>query len=105
MRPIRPTFFFADRPGQDGQLKKKPGHYLHQYLIPLENSQAKTLRVTKSTFDKQQRQYECDHQTTTWPRCDTVANSSKYINLVGSLWCSLYREYKTIILGMKNFSI
>ena len=58
-------------------------------------------QVTKETFNKWQRLYERDHQSTTWLRCDIDTQKK---TLVATLWCSVCRKYEPNICGLKNFS-
>ena len=54
-----------------------------------------------STFEKWQRNYDHDHQTLSWLRCDTDKADR---NLVALLWCSVCRNYQDKICSMKNYS-
>ena len=58
-------------------------------------------QVALSTFEKWQRNYDRDHQTLSWLRCDTDKADR---NLVASLWCSACRDYQDKICSMKNYS-
>ena len=58
-------------------------------------------QVTVSTFEKWQRNFDQEHQTLTWLKCDRDKQDK---NLVALLWCSSCREYKSKICSMKNYS-
>lgn len=56
--------------------------------------------VSKSTFEKWQREYERDHQTLTWLRCDLDRDRRHVV----SLFCSVCRKYEVSLQSLKNFS-
>ena len=53
------------------------------------------------TFEKWQRNYDCEHHTLMWLRCDKDKRDK---TLVAHLWCSTCREYQSRICSMKNYS-
>ena len=55
-------------------------------------------QISIATFNKWKVKYDSEHQTLTWLKCD------QHKDEVLSLWCSVCREYKSRICGMKNFS-
>ncbi len=57
-------------------------------------------QVTVSTFEKWQRNYDREHQTLSWLRCDTDKEDKSGVAL---LWCSACREYQNKIRSMKNY--
>ena len=50
-------------------------------------------QVSVSTFKKWQSQYECEHQSLSWLRCDVDKANRE---LVGQLWCEACRKHKII---------
>ncbi|KAL5506170.1 hypothetical protein EMCRGX_G007757 [Ephydatia muelleri] len=72
----------------------------HTNSVVLE-SVAKKRQVTVSTFEKWQREYDRDHQTLTWLKCEKDRENR---SLVGTLWCHVCREYKHKICSMKSYS-
>ena len=54
-----------------------------------------------STFEKWQRNYNKNHQSLMWLKCDVDTPNKDYIAV---LWCSICREYKSKICSMKNYS-
>lgn len=58
-------------------------------------------QVSVSTFEKWQRNFDRDHQTLTWLRCD---KDHQDWDLVALLWCAVCREFQNKICGMKNFT-
>ena len=58
-------------------------------------------QVVLSTFEKWQHNYDPDHQTLSWLRCDTDKADR---NLVTLLWCSVCRDYQDKIRSLKNYS-
>lgn len=58
-------------------------------------------QVAVATFEKWQRNYDRDHQTLSWLRCEKDKNDK---SLVALLWCSVCRKYRDNIRSMKNFS-
>ena len=58
-------------------------------------------QVTVSMFEKWQRNYDCDHQTLSWLRCNMDKADR---NLVALLWCSVCRNYQEKICSIKNYS-
>ena len=61
----------------------------------------KKRQVTVSTFKKWQSQYEREHQSLSWLRCDVDKSNRE---LVGLLWCDACRKHETELKGLKNFS-
>ena len=59
------------------------------------------LQVSISTFEKWQRNYDREHQTLTWLKCD---RDERCRDRVRSLWCSVCKEYQQRISSMKNYS-
>jgi len=57
-------------------------------------------QVTILTFEKYQHNYDKEHQTLTWLRCDDDTHGK---DLVAVLWCSACIEYKSNICSMKNY--
>ena len=55
-------------------------------------------QISVVTFNKWKAKYDSEHQTLTWLNCD------QHKGEVTNLWCSVCREYKSRICGMKNFS-
>ena len=66
-----------------------------------ESSSNKKRRVSVSTFEKWQGQFDKDHSTLTWLRCD---KDSKDRAIVATVWCDVCRKFEESIRGMKNFS-
>ena len=58
-------------------------------------------QVTIATFQKWQTQFEREHATLSWLRCD---RDSRDKSLVDCLWCDVCRKHEDRIVGMKNFS-
>ena len=58
-------------------------------------------QVAVSTFEKWQRNYDQEHETLTWLKCDTDKQDR---GLVAVLWCSACRVYESRICSMKNYS-
>ena len=58
-------------------------------------------QVSVSTFKKWQRNFDHDHQTLTWLRCD---KDHRDRDLVELLWCAVCREFQNRICSMKNYS-
>ena len=58
-------------------------------------------QVAVSTFEKWQCNYDREHQTLKWLRCDTDKCDK---GLVAFLWCAACRQYEGKICSMKNFS-
>ena len=54
-----------------------------------------------ATFQKWQKQFECEHATLSWLRFDKDKLDK---SLVGLLWCDACRTHESKITGMKNFS-
>ena len=58
------------------------------------------LQVAIWTFEKWQSNYDKEHQTLIWLRCNADTHDK---DLVAVLWCSAYREYKNMIYSMKDY--
>ena len=58
-------------------------------------------QITVATFEKWQRNFDQEHSTLTWLKCE---RDKRDRNLVELLWCSACREYEGRICGMKNYS-
>ena len=58
-------------------------------------------QVAVSMFERWQRNYDRDHQTLSWLRCDTDKADR---NLMALLWCLACRDYQDKICSMKNYS-
>ena len=58
-------------------------------------------QVSVATFEKWQRNYDKEHQTLTWLKCE-VDKSDR--SLVALLWCLACREYESRICSLKNYS-
>ena len=58
-------------------------------------------QVTIATFQKWQTQFEREHATLSWLRCDRDSCDK---SLVDCLWCDVCRKHEDRIVGMKNFS-
>ena len=63
------------------------------------SSSCKKRKVTLTTFNKWKLQFEKDHGTMSWLRCDT-SNDDR----VEMLWCETCRKHEAANTGMKNFS-
>ena len=61
----------------------------------------KKRQVGVSTFKKWQSQYEREHQSLSWLRCDVDKANRK---LVGLLWCEACQKHETELKGLKNFT-
>ena len=79
--------------------RKHPSVRLSQQMFPSASTSSSSAttsakkakrQVAVSTFEKWQRNYDCDHQTLSWLRCDTDKADR---NLVALLWCSVSRNY------------
>ena len=57
-------------------------------------------QVTKATFEKWQQEYEKDHQTRSWLRCDLDRDKRH----VSSLYCTVCRKYEDSLQSLKSFS-
>ena len=57
-------------------------------------------QVTKSTFDKWQQEYERDHQTLSWLRCDLERDKRH----VATLYCAVCKKYEDRLQSLKSFS-
>ena len=57
-------------------------------------------RVSLATFDKWKRQFDDQHQTLRWLRCDKDTTDHTVI----ALWCEVCRKYSGQIRSMRNFS-
>lgn len=60
-----------------------------------------TRQVTLKTFTRWLSQYEQDHQTSTWLRCDPDSDNKA---LVSCLWCELCRKFEHSVSGTRSFS-
>ena len=58
-------------------------------------------QVTVATFNKWKSQFECEHETLLWLRCDEDVDDK---TLVAVLWCQACRTHERSITGLKNFS-
>ena len=58
-------------------------------------------QVTLVTFQKWQKQYEREHRTLSWLRCDA---DSRDKSLVDILWCDVCRKHERHLTGLRNFS-
>ena len=90
--------------------RKHPSVQLSQQMFPSASTRSSSAttpakkakrQVAVSTFEKWQRNYDGDHQTLSWLRCDTDKADR---NLVALLWCSVCRNYQDKICSMKNYS-
>ena len=69
---------------------------------PSSSSNKKPKRqITLATFEKWQRNFEHDHSTLTWLKCERDKCDCNSVKL---LWCSACREYEGRICSMKNYS-
>ena len=57
-------------------------------------------QIGYKTFEKWQVQYNTEHRTLTWLRCDTERGNARVV----SLWCEVCRSYERKICSHKNFS-
>ena len=57
-------------------------------------------QVTTSTFDKWQQEYERDHQTLSWLRCDLERDKRH----VAALYCAVCKKYEDSLQSLKSFS-
>ena len=57
-------------------------------------------QVTKATFDKWQQEYEREHQTLSWLRCNLERDKRH----VASLHCAVCKKYEDSLLSLKSFS-
>ncbi len=62
---------------------------------------SKKRNVTVTTFNKWKTQFERDHSTLSWLRCDVSKEDKTVIEM---LWCEACRKHEDGITGMKNFS-
>ena len=58
-------------------------------------------QVTMHSFEKWQRELDCEHHTLDWLPCER--NESDH-SLVATLWCDVCRKNEDRIRGMRNFS-
>ena len=65
------------------------------------SSATKKRKVSVSTFEKWQNQFDSEYQSLLWLRC-TKDDHDK--SLVSTLWCTVCREYQARICGMRNYS-
>ena len=70
-------------------------------LLCESNSNAKKAKrqITKATFEKWQKEFEMEHQTLSWLRCDLDAKGTHVV----SLYCAICRKYEAKIRSLKNF--
>ena len=66
-----------------------------------ESSKKAKRQVTVATFNKWKSQFEREHETLSWLRCDEDADDK---SLVAVLWCQACRTHERSITGLKNFS-
>ena len=62
---------------------------------------SKKRKVTVTTFNKWKTQFERDHSTLSWLRCDVCKDDKTVVEV---LWCEACRKYEDRITSMKNFS-
>ena len=65
------------------------------------SSKSKKRKVSIHTFNKWQLQYEREHWTLSWLRCDVDKRDRTSVE---TLWCEACRQHESSITGMKNFS-
>ena len=65
------------------------------------SSTSKKRKVSIITFNKWQSQYEREHQTLSWLRCDVDKCNRTSVE---TLWCDACRQHESSITGTKNFS-
>ena len=58
-------------------------------------------QMTVSTFNRWQSQYNREHCTLAWLRCDKDTEDRK---MVSTLWCAVCRKYEQFLVGHRNFS-
>ena len=58
------------------------------------------LCITKSTFEKWQKEHEIEHQTLSWLRCDLDVKGTHVV----SLYCAVCRKYEDSLWLLKNFT-
>ena len=58
-------------------------------------------QVTVATFNKWQKQYEREHRTLSWLRCDVDSRDKSLVDVV---WCDACRKHEKRLTGLKNFS-
>ena len=85
--------------------QKRPSERTLQQALSSSSSTAITKKskrqITVSTFEKWQQNYDSEHQSLSWLKCETNKADK---NLVARLYCSACREYQTKICSMKNYS-
>ena len=54
-----------------------------------------------TTFNKWRMQFECDHNTLLWLRCDVSKDDKTVVEM---LWCEACRKHEDRITGIKNLS-
>ena len=64
------------------------------------SKKASKRQVTKATFDKWQQEFEREHQTLSWLRCDLQQDK----RLVASLYCAVCKTYEDSLQSLKSFS-
>ena len=64
------------------------------------STSSKNRKVTVITFNKWKTQYEHDHNTLSWLRCDLSEDKT----VVEMLWCEACRKHEARLTDMKNFS-
>ena len=57
-------------------------------------------QLAVSTLEKWQRNYDKNHHSLTWLKCDMDTQNKDYVGLL----CSVYQEYKSKICSMNNYS-
>jgi len=65
------------------------------------SSKAPKRQISYTTFQKWQVQYNNEHKTLTWLRCDKDTGDARVVSL---LWCEVCRRYERKICSQKNFS-
>ena len=63
------------------------------------NTKKAKRQITKATFEKWQKEFEMEHQTLSWLRCDLDAKGAHVV----SLYCAICRKYEANIRSLKNF--
>ena len=69
-------------------------------LVSSSGSKAAKRQVTKTTFKKWQRQFDCEHQTLSWLHCDL----DRVKVHVATLWCEACKKHEHSVQSLKNFS-
>ena len=85
--------------------QKRPSEWTLQQALSSSSSTASTKKskrqITVSTFEKWQQNYDSEHQSLSWLKCETDIVDK---NLVARLYCLACREYQNKICSMKNYS-